>query len=107
MYAVYPLDIFNYRVHIARRLHDSVLSGTPIIVSSESANAEIVEAEEIGWHVGHESVEDLVRVITLACEDRELLREKTANTAKVRDQHCFEAYRDSYLAAYRGIVAGR
>ena len=93
VYAVYPLDVYNYRVHIARRLHGAVLSQTPIIVSSDSANAEIVENEQIGWCVGYESLADLVRAITAACENRVLPRDIANNTKKVRDKRCFEGYR--------------
>ena len=105
VFAVYPLEIYNYRVHVARRLHDAVLSETPVIVSANSEMSNIVESEGIGWAVGHESLDDLVQVILSVCQDRSLLDRCIQQTRGVRSQHCFEGYRDRYLDAYRRLVS--
>lgn len=107
VFAVYPLEIFNYRVHVARRLHDAVLSATPVIVARETHMAKIVEAQRIGWAVGHESVCDLVNVLEGLYDHRSRLVDRARNASEVAAKHSFQAYRQIYVRAYRKLLIQR
>ena len=107
VFAVYPLEIFNYRVHIARRLHDAVLSSTPIVVARGTHMAEIVEDQKIGWAIGHESVGDLVHLLQGLHDNRNRLVDRAQNASQVAVQHSFQAYREIYVRSYRRLLTHR
>ena len=104
VYAVYPLENFNYRVHVARRLHDAVLRSTPIVVSRGTHMGEIVESQQVGWQIGHESTDELVELLTSICDDREMLTVKSIQATINARSHSFSVYRDTYVASYARLM---
>lgn len=104
VFAVYPRERFNYRVHVARRLHDAILSGTPVVVSRGTHMSDLVETSGVGWSVQDDSPRDMVELIRALYHDRTLLEVARGNAVKRRRDHCFERYRDRYVEAYRAVV---
>ena len=104
VYAVYPAELFNYRVHIARRLHDAVLSATPIVVSRGTLMGELVKTQEIGWQIGDQAKEELVALLTSLHDDRGPLRAASENASRQQQYHSFSAFKESYVAAYKNLV---
>lgn len=105
VYAVYPLEVYNYKVHVARRLHDAVLSATPIVVSRGTHMSSIVMEEQVGWQIGDRSMEELISLLQEVYDDRSKLVAVSTNALSRRSSHAFDAYRPEYLAAYRELQA--
>ena len=104
VFAVYPLENFNYRVHIARRLHDAVLSAVPVVASRGSHMGRTVVRQGLGWQIGHESTNELVALLTAVYDDREQLLRVSARARRHAKSHSFAAYRDRYVDAYAQLL---
>jgi glycosyltransferase involved in cell wall biosynthesis len=100
MFAVYPQKEFNYRVHWARRAHQAILSGIPLIVSEGSEMGDYVETHDLGWTVGDESQVDLeLLVADIAANPSQLASYRTDSEVILRE-HRFETFQDSVVAEY-------
>ena len=106
VYALYPQETPNYRTHIARRFHEAVLAGMPIIVTRGTHMGDIVRSSGVGWEVGDGSVQDLVKLLSDLYDDRSLLAKATADEEMLA-RHRFETYEPILLKAHADAVASR
>ena len=106
IYALYPQETPNYRTHIARRFHEAVLAGMPIIVTRDTHMGDIVKRSNVGWEVGDTSVTDLVTLLTDLYDNRSLLGKATADEQMLA-RHRFETYKPALLQAHTDAVASR
>lgn len=106
IYALYPQETPNYRTHIARRFHEAVLAGMPIIVTRGTHMGDIVKPSSVGWEVGDGSVADLVQLLSDVYDDRSLLAKATADEEMLA-RHRFETYEPVLLRAHADAVASR
>jgi glycosyltransferase involved in cell wall biosynthesis len=100
VFAVYPQRSLNYRLHLARRLHDSIISGRPVIVARGSHMASVVESEGTGWSVGDDDTEGMAALLRRLCDEPAMLQAGAECALTVRKEHCFERYSPGFIAAY-------
>jgi len=91
IHAVYPLDWINYYTHEARRFHEAIAAGIPLIVSSGTYMSDRVETLNVGWTVRSESKDDLIDALSEAHDNRDLLTQKTVDD-RTRAHHQLEHY---------------
>jgi len=106
VYALYPQETPNYRTHIARRFHEAVLAGMPIIVTRGTHMGNIVRASGVGWEVRDGSVMDLIQLLIDLYDNHDLLAKATADE-KMLARHRFETYEPILLNAHTNAVASR
>ena len=106
IFAVYPLETPNHRTHEARRFHEAVAAGIPIIVSRGCYMSERVRDLGVGWDVDQNSAQELTDLLTRLHDDRELLRRAVA-TPEARIAHQFETYVPLLLEALDSAVKHR
>jgi glycosyltransferase involved in cell wall biosynthesis len=106
VYALYPQETPNYRTHIARRFHEAVLAGMPIIVTRGTHMGNIVKTSSLGWEVGDGSVMDLIKLLSDLYDNHDLLVKATADE-KMLARHRFETYEPILLNAHADAVASR
>ena len=106
VYALYPQETPNYRTHIARRFHEAVLAGMPIIVTRGTHMGNIVKTSSVGWEVGDGSVMDLIKLLSDLYDNHDLLVKATADE-KMLARHRFETYEPILLNAHADAVASR
>jgi glycosyltransferase involved in cell wall biosynthesis len=106
IYALYPQETPNYRTHIARRFHETILAGMPIIVTRGTHMGDIVKSSSVGWEVGDGSVADLVQLLSDLYDNRSLLA-KATDDEEMLARHRFETYEPILLKAHADAVASR
>jgi glycosyltransferase involved in cell wall biosynthesis len=103
MFAMYPQNQFNYRVHWARRAHQAVLSGIPLIVARGSEMGRYVESNRLGWAVSDTSQSELEALLTdLVNNPAKLIEESTDSEAILRE-HRFETFKEHVIAEYDSL----
>ncbi len=107
IFAVYPQEDLNFRVHLARRFSEGIVCGLPLIVAEGSYMAEIVEQESVGWSVGHDSETDLVDLLGHVYDNRTELVARGRASRALRQHHSFETHAPALLKAYRHILGAR
>jgi glycosyltransferase involved in cell wall biosynthesis len=106
VFAVYPQRSLNYRLHLARRLHDAIVSGRPVIVAEGSHMAQGVAAEGTGWAIGDADTHALAGLLRRLCDDPTVLDTAASAACGAREAHCFERYAPAYIAAYDRLLGG-
>ena len=106
MYALYPQETPNYRTHIARRFHESILSGLPIVVTRDTQMGKIVREYGGGWEVRDGSVDELVQLLSHIYDDRSELTRASADEG-LKQRHRFETYEPLLLQTHDQALASR
>ena len=106
VYAMYPQETPNYRTHIARRFHESVLSGMPVIVTRGTHMGDIVRRTGVGWEITDLSVDELAELLTRVYDDRDEL-DRAAADENLKSGHRFETYVSVLLEAHEQAVESR
>ena len=107
MFAVYPQDELNYRVHWARRSHQSLVSGIPMIVARGSQMGDYVAANGAGWEVAYDSQAELTELLERLANDRSLVEQASTAAIGISESHRLESYSQRIVDAYRSLPLDR
>lgn len=100
MFAVYPQSQFNFRVHWARRAHQAILSGIPLIVASGSYMGDYIERHGLGWIAKDDSLHDLEKLLYEVAKDRSKLSSFRTDSESILSEHRFENFQNSVIEEY-------
>ena len=104
IYAVFPMETPNYRIHLARRFHEAILSGIPVIVADGSYMGEIVEKSGVGWAVDPNAPDDLNQLLIRIHDDRSAISACAKASESIRNRHRFENYIPDLLQTYDAVA---
>ena len=103
IYAAYPTNLSNYKFHEARRFHESIAAGIPIIVSSGTYMANRVIDLNVGWTIDPQgdsaSVQELYKIFSDSIKYPTFLKNKKVKS-DLREQHLMEFYIESFLHSF-------
>ena len=103
LFAVYPQQQFNYRVHWARRGHQAILSGIPLIVARGSVMGRYIDEHGLGWLVDDDSPAELESLLAMIAENRADLMTHRTDSESILSEHKFESYQDRVVAEYDAL----
>jgi len=103
IYAAYPTNLSNYKFHEARRFHESIAAGIPIIVSQGTYMANRVIDLNVGWTIdskgSSESVQEIYKIFSDSIKHPTFLKNKKVKS-DLRKQHLMEFYIESFLNSF-------
>ena len=98
VFAVYPTDLANNKFHEARRFHESIATGIPLLVSSGTYMAKRVATLNVGWTVKEDSSDEIYEILEKILNDPKKIRGKRLTKA-LRKEHLIEHYTDDFIEA--------
>ena len=99
IYAVYPTNLSNYKFHEARRFHESIAAGIPIIVSDGTYMAKRVKDLNVGWAVNSNLTKDIQNILLEILQKPDILKSKTSSNS-LRKKHRMEFYINDLLDSF-------
>lgn len=105
------LDDPNYeinRVGTSTRLLQAMALGVPVVASRGTANAEVVEREEVGVCVNHDDVQAIREAVRALLRDQERRHAMAAKGPPLfRERYRWEAMKERLAAGYRSLALDR
>ena len=99
IYAVYPTNLSNYKFHEARRFHESIAAGIPIIVTDGTYMAQRVKELNVGWTVNSNLTKDIQKILIEILDDPNKLKSKRISN-HLRKKHLMEFYVKDLLNSF-------
>lgn len=98
VYAVYSMYLFSYRVHIARRFHEAILSRMPIIVEKRSHMATLIEKNKLFGELVDDKPVDIRRAILEIKTNLNVY--DFSHYEEIEKEHRFETYEHLLIKKY-------
>ena len=103
IYAVYPQEVLNYRIHIARRFHEAILTGRRVLVSKGSYMEDCLNRYSgLGLAISDSSIVELREALKSLIINRSAAPRIESQNLK---KHSFDYYSNALLNSYRRLSA--
>lgn len=104
VYAVYDTSGHNERVALPNRLYEAIVCELPIICSSGTALAEVVEKHGLGYAVSADDPKELRKAIEIMSSDRSQLDDIRTRASGMKDSCYAEYWYDTLRKVYSDLL---